>query len=116
MGPLRPVTKRQAVSSDSEASLQAALQPTGDGVLLRVKVVPGGRRDAIVGLLGDRLKIAVSAPPEKGKANAAVCQLLAGHVGVPVSAVDVVAGHTTPRKTIQIKGATVAAVAEQLSR
>jgi uncharacterized protein (TIGR00251 family) len=37
-----------------------------------VKVVPGSSRDQIMGWLGDPLKIKVTAPPEKGKANEAV--------------------------------------------
>lgn len=39
---------------------------------LAVKVVPGSSRDQIVGRLGDALKIKVTAPAEKGKANTAV--------------------------------------------
>ena len=48
---------------------------------LRVKVVPGSSRDGIVGRLGDALKIKVTAPPKKGKANEAVVELLAAAVG-----------------------------------
>lgn len=44
---------------------------------LTVKVVPGSSRDQIVGWLGDALKVKVTAPPEKGRANAAVVAILA---------------------------------------
>jgi len=50
------------------------------------------------------LKLEVSAPPEKGKANTAVRKLLAKTFGVPVSAVEVLTGATGQDKTIRIGG------------
>jgi uncharacterized protein (TIGR00251 family) len=49
---------------------------------LSVKVVPGSSRNQIVGSLGDALKIKVMAPPEKGKANEAVVELLSMKLGI----------------------------------
>lgn len=74
----------------------------GDDVLLRVKVVPGAKRDQIAGALGDRLKIRTSAPPENGKANAAVCVLIAKAVGVKPRDVTIESGHTNPEKTLRL--------------
>lgn len=71
---------------------------------LSLKVRAGGSRNAIVGWLGDALKVAVTAAPERGKANAAVEALLAEALGLPRSAVQVVAGHTQPRKQVEIDG------------
>ncbi|MBL0871655.1 MAG: DUF167 domain-containing protein, partial [Phycisphaerales bacterium] len=51
--------------------------------VVRVKAVPGSRREEIAGVLGDRLKVRVSAPPEKGKANDAIVELVTGARGVP---------------------------------
>jgi uncharacterized protein (TIGR00251 family) len=73
--------------------------------VIQVKVVPKASRDEIAGWLGDRLKIRVSAPPERGKANAAVEKLLAETLGLPPSAVRVVAGATTPLKAVEIDAA-----------
>ena len=79
-----------------------------------MKVVPGASRSKVAGVLGDRLKVAVAAPPEAGKANAAVCALLAQVLGVGVRAVQVTAGHTQPRKTVTVAGVTSQQVAERL--
>lgn len=73
-------------------------------VRIAVKVVPGARHDRVVGRLGDALKVQVSAPPERGKANEAVQRVLAEFFGVRPGQVSVVAGHATPRKTVQIEG------------
>ncbi|MES1943165.1 hypothetical protein PC39_03542 [Salinisphaera sp. PC39] len=73
---------------------------------LKLKVVPGARRDEIAGWLGDALKVRVSAPPEKGKANAAVIALLAARLGVPERDVHLVSGAGAPRKTVEIDGVT----------
>jgi uncharacterized protein (TIGR00251 family) len=69
-----------------------------------VKVVPGASRDAVVGWLGDALKLRVSAPPERGKANAAVVRLIAAVLGVAPGDVEVVAGLTSPRKRVAVAG------------
>lgn len=82
---------------------------------LRVKVIPGARREEIVGPLGDRLKIRVSAPPEDGKANKAVCKLVAQRLGVKASAVRVAVGHTNPEKTLEVEGVGQAAVDAMLA-
>ena len=75
-----------------------------NGVLLSVKVVPGADRDEIVGPLGDRLKVRVSAPPEGGKANKAVCELIAAALGVKSRDVELVEGASNPRKVVRIAG------------
>jgi len=71
---------------------------------LEVKVVPGARREAMVGWLGTALKVRVTAPPERGRANAAVVALVATALGVPSSQVRVIAGHGSPRKRLAIDG------------
>jgi uncharacterized protein (TIGR00251 family) len=71
---------------------------------LNVKVVPGSSRDQIVGWLGDALKIKVTAPPEKGRANEAVIGLLADHLGIGADAVEIESGHSSPSKIVAING------------
>jgi len=74
------------------------------GAVIAVKVVPGASRDRVVGVLGDCLKIATAAPPEKGKANDAVARILAESLGVDRRAVRLVAGATAARKEFAIDG------------
>ncbi len=71
---------------------------------LAIKVVPGSSRDKIAGWLGDDLKVRVRQPPEKGRANKAVCELITALLGLPADAVAVVAGEHSPRKTVEIRG------------
>ena len=68
-----------------------------------VKVVPGASRDAIAGWLGEVLKVRVSAPPEKGRANKAVEELLATRLNLPSRRVKVVSGMTSPHKVVEIE-------------
>lgn len=70
--------------------------------LIRVKAVPGASRDEIAGPLGDRLKIRVAAAPEGGKANKAICRLIAKRLGAPAKSVEVVTGPTNPEKTVRV--------------
>ena len=58
-------------------------QPTGQGYLLRLTVVPGAQRTQVVGLYGDRLKIRLAAPPEKGAANRELIDFLARALDLP---------------------------------
>ncbi len=83
-------------------------------VRLALKVVPGAARGGIAGWLGDRLKVRVTAPAESGKANAAVVDLLADALGIPRSAIRIVAGGASPRKVIEIDDLTEAEVLARL--
>jgi uncharacterized protein len=103
---------KSRVGSDREMFVMNSKMP--DGTLacrLFVKVVPGAKRNEVAGLLGDRLKVRVSAPPEDGKANRAVCALLAGVLGISEKNVSVVAGPASAQKVLQIQGLDAEAVA-----
>ena len=71
---------------------------------IQIKVVPKASRDRVAGTIGDAIKVCVTAPPERGKANKAVAAVLAKALGVPRSAVRIVAGATSQRKTVEIDG------------
>ena len=69
-----------------------------------MKVVPGSSRNQIVGWLGDALKIRVMAPPEKGKANEAVVEILAEKLGISTDDIEVESGRSSPSKVIAVTG------------
>jgi len=71
-------------------------------VRLAVRVQPGARRAAVLGPYGDRLKVAVKAPPVDGKANAALIKLIATLIDVPRSAVALDAGHGSRDKRLVV--------------
>jgi uncharacterized protein (TIGR00251 family) len=79
-----------------------------DGLMLTARVTPKASRTAIQGVMptadGHALKIAVTAPADKGKANAAVCALLAGAFDIAKSNIIVTAGETDRRKVLRITG------------
>ena len=79
---------------------------------LDVLVQPRASREKIGPMHGGRLKIAVTAPPVDGEANAAVIALVAKQLGVARSAVEVVAGVSSRRKTLRIRGVAAARIAE----
>ena len=80
------------------------------GCTFMVRVVPRGRRDEIVGLHGDALKLRLVAPPEKGKANRALCKFLAGQLGVAASDVEILSGRSSRQKRVRVRGTSAAAV------
>ena len=85
-------------------------------IRLSVKVVPGSSRDGIAGWLGEALKVRVTAPAERGKANASVEKIVAQALDVPSASARIVAGWTSPRKTIEISGLSEEDVHERLSK
>ena len=92
-----------AASSTSTPALPVfARLLASDGLELRILVVPGSRSNEVVGIHGDRLKLKVQAPPEKGKANEDVCELLSDLTGK--KGVAIVAGFTSREKTVVVPG------------
>jgi len=82
---------------------------TEGGVTVALRVQPRARRAAIEGIVTDAdggaaLKVAVTAPPEDGKANAAVVALLARAWRVPKGAVTVIRGAAARHKTVRVEG------------
>jgi uncharacterized protein len=92
--------------------MPAWLHPVAGGCELRIKVVPGASRSGLAGILGDRVKVRVSAPPEGGKANQAVEELFSRMSGCPCV---VLAGHSSPLKTILVRGEDPEALKQMLS-
>ena len=71
---------------------------------LRLRVSPGARRSELVGRYGDGWKVRVSAPPEGGRANDAVLDLLAAQLDLPRRSLSIVSGHSGREKVVQMNG------------
>jgi uncharacterized protein (TIGR00251 family) len=75
-----------------------------EGSILVVRAQPGARRNGIVGEVGGAVKIAVSASPDKGKANQAISEVLRDVLGVKTSQVELLSGFTSRQKRFLIRG------------
>ncbi|MFZ5449836.1 MAG: DUF167 domain-containing protein [Thermodesulfobacteriota bacterium] len=76
--------------------------PTCQGYVLRLTVVPGAQRTQVVSLHGDRLKVRVAAPPEKGAANQELIAFLARVLDLPKSAIKLTLGAQSRNKVVTI--------------
>jgi len=81
---------------------------------VRIRLQPRAKRDGVVGERGEAIVIRVTAPPVDGKANAAVCALIAKLVRIPPSRVTVVRGQTSRDKTVRIEGVAYETVRDAL--
>jgi len=91
------------------------IQEVEGGVVFTVKVVPGSRKTALCGLLGNMLKVKIAAAAEKGKANQALIDFLGKQLGVKKNAISIISGQTKPIKQIQIAGISKGTLLEKLS-
>jgi uncharacterized protein (TIGR00251 family) len=91
-----------------------AIKDTAAGATFTVKVHPRAKKNAITGEIGEALKLALTAPPVEGKANAACIKYLAGVLGVPRSSVTIAAGENSRTKLIRVSGLRGADVEQRL--
>ena len=76
------------------------------GISFFVKVQPRAKRNALVGELGDALKLALTAPAIEGRANDACIGFLAEFLKVPRSSITIASGQNSRRKLIRVTGMT----------
>ncbi len=79
------------------------LRRDGPDLILQVQIQPRASSDAIAGVLGDRLKIRLTAPPVEGKANEHLIAWLARLFGVPKSRVILERGAGSKLKQVRIR-------------
>jgi uncharacterized protein (TIGR00251 family) len=84
--------------------LSEIAEPHPEGLRLRLRVAPKSGRDAVLGVHDGALKLAVTAAPEKGKANAAVIKLLSKTWRLPKSAFEILSGDTSRDKLLLVRG------------
>jgi uncharacterized protein (TIGR00251 family) len=75
-------------------------------ITVEILVQPRASRAKIGPVHDGRIKIAVTAPPVDGEANTAVIELVAKRLGISRSSIEIVAGTSSRRKTLQITGVT----------
>ena len=80
------------------------IRDTPSGATFQVKVHPRAKKNAITGVVGDALKLALTAPPVEGRANEACIAFLAEVLNVPRSSVTIAAGESSRNKVIRVSG------------
>jgi len=90
------------------------IRDTPSGATFQVKVHPRARKNAITGVVGEALKLALTAPPVEGRANEACIGYLAEFLNVARSSVTIAAGETNRLKLIRIAGMKAAELEEKL--
>jgi uncharacterized protein (TIGR00251 family) len=76
------------------------------GCILPVRAQPGARRNGVLGEQAGSLKVAVTAPPEDGRANKALIEVLRKALGVKRSQIEIVSGVTSREKRVLVLGMT----------
>jgi uncharacterized protein (TIGR00251 family) len=81
-----------------------ALTEHAEGCVLPVRAQPGARKTAILGEQAGALKVAVTAPPEDGRANQALVETLRDALGLKRSQVELLSGAKSKQKTFLLRG------------
>lgn len=84
--------------------MKVEIRPTVEGVSLAVRAQPGAKKNRVCGVHDCALKVAVTAPPEDGKANEALIRFLAESFGCKPNQVELVQGRTDRRKVFEFRG------------
>jgi uncharacterized protein (TIGR00251 family) len=80
------------------------IRQTADGVTFQVRVQPRAKKNAIVGEIGEALKLALTAPPVEGRANQACIAFLAEVLNVARSSITIASGESSRNKVIRVAG------------
>jgi len=74
-----------------------------DGIIFKIHVQPRSSRNAVTGVLGDSLKIKLTAPPVDGAANGMCIKYISKCLSVSGSRLEIISGHTGKTKYILLK-------------
>ncbi len=91
------------------------IEQVGEDVLIWIKAMPGASRNEITGVIGDRLKVRISAPPEGGKANKVICKLIADALRVKSNDVTIEHGQARRGKVLRVRAQRAAHVRVRLT-
>jgi len=81
---------------------------------IEVRLRPRGHADELLGTEDGVLQARVSAPPVDGKANRALCRLVAKRAGVAPSCVSILRGKKSRQKLLLVEGIAEAELKERL--
>jgi uncharacterized protein (TIGR00251 family) len=90
------------------------IRQLGGGVTFAVKVHPRARKNAIIGELGDALKLSLTSPPVEGRANEACIEFFAKLLKVPRSSITIASGQASRQKVIGVSGLSAEEVRKRL--
>lgn len=85
-----------------------------DGAVIKIKVQPRASKSRIAGVLGDALKITLTAPPVDGAANAACIEFFSTLLNLSKSKVEIISGHTGRTKLVKFYGINSAEVKKKI--
>ena len=85
------------------------LEPDGDGVCIKVRVITRSQKTELAGTRDDALLVRLNAPPVDGAANQELVTFLAGLLGVPRRSVTIVSGARSRHKRVRVEAINVAA-------
>jgi len=91
-----------------------SIQDTVGGAVFAVKLHPRAKKNAITGILGDAVKLAVTASPVDGRANEACIEFFASLFAVPRSSITIASGETSRRKVLRVAGLSAAELRRRL--
>jgi uncharacterized protein (TIGR00251 family) len=83
-------------------------------VTFAVKVHPHAKKDAVIGEVGDALKVSLTAPPIDGQGNSACIEFFAKLLKVPRSSVTIASGQASRGKVIRVSGLSAAEVRNRI--
>jgi uncharacterized protein (TIGR00251 family) len=92
-----------------------AIADHAEGCVLPIRAQPGARKNGVLGEQGGALKVAVTAPPENGRANKALTEALRDLLNLKRSQVELLSGETSRDKKFLIRGLTKAELTSHLA-
>ncbi len=92
------------MAAPRELTMKIPYKKTKDGIEIEVKVEPRSSRKGISGLMGNAVKVKLTAPPVEGAANEQLIEVLSEATGLKKSAMRITRGASSKKKTVLIKG------------
>jgi uncharacterized protein (TIGR00251 family) len=101
----RDMNRRRSVAGAAKLAEQADSRTAAVAVCeLKIKAVPNGKKNEVIGRIGDAWKIRLQAPPVDGKANKALTDFLSEKLNLRRDAIQLLSGQTSREKRLQITG------------